>query len=105
MLIFGSLFYTKYMNKMNLGNLVKNLRSFFFFFFFFLQLLVTIFFFFFSFIRLGSNNSGLGPLVFSLWGLSCEVLSFSGIFFFFLAEKLVWVLWFSHSLGSFSVFI
>jgi hypothetical protein len=31
---------------------------------------------------LGSDNSGLGPLVFSLWGLSCEVLSFLGIFFF-----------------------
>jgi hypothetical protein len=33
MLIFGSLFYTKYTNKTNLGNLVKNPRIFFFFFF------------------------------------------------------------------------
>jgi hypothetical protein len=37
MLIFCFLFYTKYMNKMNLGNLVKNLRRFFFFFFFFVH--------------------------------------------------------------------
>jgi hypothetical protein len=71
MLIFGSLFYTKYMNKMNLGNLVKNLRSFFFFFFF-LQLLITDlaqFFFFFFFVHsVGLRQQWFGSSGFLIMG-------------------------------------
>jgi hypothetical protein len=66
MLIFGSLFYTKYMNKTNLGNLVKNPRIFFFFVH-----------------SVGLRQQWFGSSGFLIWGLSCEVLSFVGIFYFY----------------------